>query len=136
MALIVTDEGLKRLLDLLSTGAGLANVRIGLFKNNITPTHSDTLSTYTAADFSGYAVVTPAYAAASVSAHVATMVDAAARNFTHNAGATGNTVYGYYAYDSVGGQSLFAEAFASPQAMVNNGDQIQLTSKFSLTSQY
>lgn len=136
MSLIVSDEGLKRLLDLLTTGAGLANIRIGLFQNNYTPLHTSTLASFTAATFVGYAVVTPAYAAATVAAHVGTTVDAAARNFTCSGTATPNTIYGYYVYDSVAGVSLFAEEFASPQAIANIGDQITLTSQFSLTSQY
>ena len=136
MSLIVSDEGLKRILDLLTTGTGLGNIRIGLYQNNYTPVHTSVLLSFTPATFVGYAVVTPAFAAATVTAHVGTTIDAAARTFTCSGTATTNTIYGYYVYDSVGGVTLFAEEFSSPQTIANIGDQISLTSQFSLTSQY
>lgn len=135
MSLIVPDEGEVRLLDMLTNAVGMSSVRLRLFKNNLTPAQGTVYSDFTEATFSGYASATPAFGAAATVSHKGTITDAASRSFTHNGGATSNTIYGYYVVDTGTSKVLWAERFSPSQALANFGDKITITLAFTLNSE-
>lgn len=109
---------------------------IKLFQNNYIPVAGTVIGDLTEATFSGYA------AQALAGGAVSGMLDASGRavaqwnavTFT-KAGATGNTIYGYYVIDG-SGNLLWAERFDSSIAMNTDGAFIQLTPKFTGMSQF
>jgi hypothetical protein len=102
-----------------------ANLRIGLYQNNVTPGSTTVLADLTAATFSGYAEVTPSAPTPAWSTPNS-RAEAAFANavFTHSSGSTNNTIYGAYIYNATDGKLVAAGAFAAPLTMTNNGDQI------------
>jgi hypothetical protein len=134
MALVVPTEGLIAILDKFTGGGIGANVVIRLYQNNYTPVAGSVLASFTVANFSGYAQVTPAFGAAGIVAGNVQTDDTAARDFTVAAGGVSNTIYGYYVVDTVLGKCLWAERFASAIVMTNVGDQIELTAALTAAS--
>jgi hypothetical protein len=146
MALMVPREGDVQLLaDLLGSGE---NWLLGLFHANITPAETDTASTYTAqeASFTSYARKTltrtvgastwntpvsqspsgsPAWSSRTQVGH--SQYGSAPQTWT--CGATGDTVYGYFAIGATSGKLIFAEAFSTPRT-VANGDTLQVQPVF------
>lgn len=134
VCLIVPEEGQKKLLDMLVGATGFTGVRLRLYKNNYTPVAGSVYSSFTEADFSGYAGVTPSFSAATIVNGKGNIQDSAARDFTHNGGGTANTVYGYYVVESGSTKILWAERFPSPLLMSVGGDKITITLSFSMGS--
>ncbi len=111
--------------ELVANTAGLASCTLRLFKDSgLTPSRSDTASTYTAggveADFSGYSPVGISWQA---DALVGDQVRIPANQivWTKN-GATGNTIYGYFILDS-SGRLVGAKKYDTPVGMNTNGQQ-------------
>jgi len=123
MATVFTDEGEKDVLDVYLATAG---VRVGLFQNNYVPVAGSVLADLTAATFSGYAVGTPVYGAATTVANRANAV-AAALNFDHNGGATANTIYGWYVFNTTTSKLLKANTLGTPVVMDTAGNRITVT---------
>lgn len=136
MPLIVPDEGEVAMLDMLVNGDSFANVRLRLYQNNLTPDQDTVYGDFAVATFSGYGEETPSFGAASIVSHKGKIVDSAERTFVHNGGGTSNTIYGYYVVDSVNNLVLWAERFATPQSMSNNGDLIGITLAFTEDSEF
>lgn len=103
--------------------------RIRLFKNNHTPVNGDTAAAYTEADFSGYSGFQAlTWAAAVINGSVQGEIDATQVTWTHNGGATSNTVYGIYVTDAAD-VLTYAERFPAPVTMASNGDAIPYTAQ-------
>lgn len=137
--LIVCDEGENAIQDAwLATLAG--DVRLSLFKNNVTPTSAFTFASFTKADFTGYGDETPAFGASVTVAGKGTITDTSVRTFIMGVPGTTNTIYGYYVWVDTGTPGseilLWAERFDTPQAMNNNLDEIDITLKFTLDSEF
>lgn len=108
----------------LNVGGGGTNLTLCLYKNNVTPTVTDVLGTYTEATFTGYASVTLLGGTWAVGSGpvIATY---ATQTFTSTANQTLQQIYGYYL--KRGANLVFAERFTDgPYSIVNNGDSISV----------
>lgn len=131
MAGVIVDTGLTTFLDQIRTGT-LNTAKVRLYKNNRTPTQADTPANYTEADFSGYAAQTPTWVAATITSDIA-KITCGTLTFTHSAGATDNSLYGWFLTDS--GNTVLYAAQIDPHApftMSGNGTTYQLTPSITL----
>jgi hypothetical protein len=148
MALLVPREGDVQLLTDLLSGGTLETWSLRLFNSNITPSETDTASTYTAheATFSGYAAKTltrsigastwntPVSQAPSGSPPWSSRTQVGHSQYgsspqTWTCGATGDTIYGYFITGATSGKLICAEAFATPRTLAN-GDTLSVTPVF------
>jgi len=134
MPLKVPDLSERRLLDLL-VGAWSCTVR--LYKNDYTPTDTDTVANYVEADFNGYsAQAAVGWSAATGDGLGRAFTQATQLVYTKAAGGTTNQIYGYYVTDA-GGNLLWAERDPNaPIPMVNTGDQYKVTPRFTFKSEF
>lgn len=132
MALVVPDVAEVLLLAGVITEMGALTLRLN--KNPVTPSDATVLGDFTIADFSGYANASPSMTTPSEISGKGTTIDSAERSFTHNGGGTGNTIYGYYVTDAIGGL-VWAEAFSAPVTMNASGHQIKITLQLTLDSE-
>jgi hypothetical protein len=125
MALNFPDVGENLVLDMIVNKTAAQNLVLKLFKSNTTPAESDTAATYTEADFSGYAAITltgSSWVAASSGSN-----SYAQQTFTHNGGATSNSIYGYFVVQLTSGILLYSERDGSaPFTLANNGDNVKI----------
>jgi hypothetical protein len=128
MALKIPDLGIVYKMTLLQTNFETDALEIHLYQNNYTPTTSSVLADFTAATFDGYIPQTiSGWSSPTVTAHVG-LIQATAVVFTKAAGATPNSIYGYYVTDSGGTTVLWAELFSTgPFAMSATGSTITVT---------
>lgn len=97
MSLTVPNEGELAMLTLLLS----ADLHLGLFKNNLTPSDATVFADLTAADFTGYAEVTLTGGASwTKSAGAPSVATYAPQTFTCLAAGGAQTVYGYYIRDA------------------------------------
>ncbi len=121
-----TNYALQQFADVLvATTDGLWACTLHLFKDSgLTPSRSDTISTYTSlgveADFSGYGAVGIGWQA-DVLVSNQVRIPANQIVWTKN-GAIGNTIYGYFIVDNVG-RLVGAKKYDTPVAMTANGQQ-------------
>jgi len=126
MALNVPDVGENKALEHIVNKTAPETLICHLFKNNITPSDTDILTTFTEAVFGGYASVslTPATWGA---AAAGTITYGAQLTFTCNAAAT-DDIYGYYINQTTSTVLMWAERDASAPFLVrNSGDAVKLT---------
>lgn len=137
MPLIVPDVGEVVLLEAIRTLLNTpASYSLALFQSNTTPTQSSVYGDFTLANFSGYGAATFSdWNAVSTVSNKAKMVTAAQKTFSHNGGATSNTIYGYLYYKISGTVILWAERFTNPITMAASGDVIAVTPAFTLNSE-
>lgn len=126
MALNVPDVGENKILENLTNKTSPENLVLRLFKNNITPSDTDTAGTFTEATFPGYAAITltgATWNAASAGA----ITYSAQQTFTCSGVAT-DDIYGYYITQVTSGVLMWAERDgAAPFAVRNSGDNIKIT---------
>jgi hypothetical protein len=148
MALVVPHDGELQLMNDLLGGGTLEDWQLGLFNANLTPSETDTASTYTAheAVFTNYARKTltrsvsgstwntpvsqppsgsPPWSGRSQVGH--TQYGSAAQSWT--CGATGDTIYGYFILGATSGKLILAEAFATSRTLAS-GDTLSLQPVF------
>jgi len=135
VALVVPDVGEVILLDVMVNGDTLAGFECRLYQNNYTPVQGSVLSDFTVATFSGYAADWTTFGPASTVSNKGKIVATSPVVYVHNGGATSNTIYGYYIVDTVSNQVVWAEKFAAPQAVANNGDTISITLALTMNSE-
>lgn len=126
MALNVPDVGENLILEMIVNKTAAQNLSLRLYKNNITPSDTDTAATYTEATFGGYAAITLTGANwnAAASGSIAYNTQ---QTFTCNAVAT-DDIYGYYVTQVTSGTLLYSERDgAAPFAVRNSGDNIKIT---------
>jgi hypothetical protein len=144
MAFVTSNTGEKLLLDAAVGKVAAANLKLKLFKNDVTPGHESTTATFTEANFTGYAEIT--LTTTSWNAGVAgtgtgtalankASIDYAQQTFTMGVPGTTNTIYGYYITDTAGTTLLGAERFAASQSMALSGDSIKITPKLTLSTE-
>lgn len=132
MALVLVDGGESLALQaFLNKAAQAQELKLRLFTNDKTPAEADVVGGYTEASGFGYAAKDLLGANWSISGTAPTEASYAEQVWTFT-GALGN-VYGYYVTRATGGELLWAERFTDgPYNIVNNGDQIKVTPKFTM----
>lgn len=126
MALNVPDVGENAILEMIVNKTAPQNPVLKLYKNNITPSDTDTDATYTEATFSGYSAITLTGASWN-SAASGSISYGSQQTFTCDASAT-DDIYGYYVVQTTSGILLWSERDASaPFAVRNSGDAIKIT---------
>ena len=130
MALNFPDTGENLSLEMIVNKTAPQNLVLKLFKNNITPSDTDTAATYTEATFTGYSAI-PLTGASWNAASAGTITYSAQQTFTCT-GASADSIYGYYVVQSSSGILLYSERDASaPFAVSNSGDAVKLTPSIS-----
>lgn len=133
MALVCVNVGAQEILRRALNYSATGDVKLKLFQSNTTPGETDTTATYTEATFTGYAEKTLTGASWTVTNADPSEASYAAQTYTSSAGSQNQSVYGYYVTNSAGTVLLWAERFTDgPYTIVNNGDTITVTPKFTL----
>ena len=126
MALNFPDTGENLVLEMLVNKTASQNLVIKLYKNNITPSDTDTAGTYTEATFPGYAAITLTGASWNAAAS-GTITYSAQQSFTCS-GVSTDDIYGYYIVQLGSGILLYSERDgAAPFAVRNSGDAVKIT---------
>lgn len=126
MALNVPDVGENKALENIVNKTAPENLVLRLFKNNITPSDSDTAATYTEAVFPGYAAITLTGATWGA-ASAGTITYGSQQTFTCSGVAT-DDIYGYYVTQVTSGVLMWSERDgAAPFAIRNSGDAVKIT---------
>jgi len=133
MSLKVPNVGELVLLDKLLAAD---DYTLHLYKNNYTPVDGSVIGDFTEADFSGYSGgedITGWSAAVIVAGRAESTGDPIDQ--THNGGATGNTIYGFYVVDS-GGNLCWAERDPNPFVINANGQIYRVEPKFTGVTEF
>lgn len=126
MAISVPDVGENLVLEMIVNKTAAQGLVLKLFQSNTTPAESDTAATYTEATFSGYSSI--ALTGASWGTASGGSIAYAQQTFTHNGGATSNSIYGYFVIQTTSGTLLYSERDgAAPFTLANNGDNVKIT---------
>jgi len=126
MALNFPDVGENLVLEMLVNKTAPQNLLLKLYKNNITPSDTDTAGTYTEAGFPGYAAIT--LTGASWNAAASGVITYSAQQTFTCSGVSTDDVYGYYVVQSASGTLLYSERDpAAPFAVRNSGDAVSIT---------
>lgn len=126
MALNFPDTGENLSLEMITNKTAPQNLLLKLYKNNITPSDTDTAGTYTEATFPGYAAITLTGASWNAAA-AGTITYSAQQTFTCSGVAT-DDIYGYYVVQASSGTLLYSERDgAAPFAIRNSGDAVKIT---------
>jgi len=112
--------------------ASPGNVNLRLYNNNVTPSETDTLSTYTESTASNYTAIVLAGGSWTVSSGSPNGATATYPQVDFNFSAA-DTIYGYFVTTSGGGNLLWAERFSSsPFTLPGSGGTISVTGRISL----
>ena len=126
MALNFPDSGENLVLEMIVNKTAPQNLVLRLYRNNITPSDTDTAGTYTEAVFPGYAAITLTGASWNA-ASGGSIAYGAQQTFTCS-GTSTDDIYGYYVTQASSGTLLYSERDgAAPFAVRNSGDNIKLT---------
>lgn len=127
------SEGLA--LKLIFNNATQYNQTLKLYKNNVTPSATDTASTYTEATFTGYSAINltgSSWTTTSSSSPASNTY--ALQTFTSTAGSQNENEYGYFVIQQTSGLLIYAERFSNgPYNIQNNGDSISITLQVTAT---
>lgn len=127
MAGIVANAGEELALKNFLNHTAPQNQVLKLFVNNVTPAEGDTAASYTEMSTQGYASKALTGTSWTVTPGAPSSASYAQQTWTFDGTGGATTVYGYFVVQAVSGILMFAERFASPPTIVNNGDQIKLT---------
>ena len=126
MALNFPDSGENLVLEMIVNKTAPQNLVLRLYKNNITPSDTDTAGTYTEATFPGYSAITLSGASWNA-ASSGTIAYGSQQTFTCS-GTSTDDLYGYYVTQATSGTLLYSERDANaPFAIRSNGDNIKIT---------
>lgn len=139
MAILVPDVGEVELLKrLLYANSGSENGSLRLFKNNVTPAESDTASTFTVADFTGYSNLTltssqsgSTWAVPTTSSGTTSSTYGTNMGPLTNSGGSAQTVYGAYCVGATSGTLWFSDLFSAARTL-NPSDSITYTPRIEL----
>jgi hypothetical protein len=130
MALVLPNQGETIALEALVGKTAGQNLILKLYKNDITPGETDTESTYTVANFTGYSDQTLTAANWTTTPGSPSDVTYPQCTFTSTAGSQNQPIYGYFLVQQSSGKLVWAERFSDgPYTIVNNGDAIKVTPK-------
>lgn len=125
MALNFPDVGENLALEMITNKTAPQNLVLKLYKNNITPSDTDTAATYTEADFTGYSAIT--LTGASWGSASGGTIAYAQQTFTCS-GASSNSIYGYFVIQTTSTVLLYSERDASaPFTVTVSGDAVKVT---------
>lgn len=127
MAGLVANAGEELALKNFLNHTAPQNQVLKLFVNNVTPAEGDTAASYTEMSTQGYASKALTGTSWTVTPGAPSSASYAQQTWTFDGTGGATTVYGYFVVQAVSGILMFAERFASPPTIVNNGDQIKLT---------
>lgn len=128
MTIVVQNNGEGDALNAFVAKAAATDLILRIFKNNITPSETDTAATYTEADFPGYASVSLVGANWTITEGAPGSAAYAQQTFTRNAGGAAQNVYGIYMTRTTSGRIALAELDPSGVfAINNNGDAYKYT---------
>lgn len=136
MPLVVPDAGELKLLNTMLKLALSTNENqiLKLYKTDVTPSASSAPGSFTEATFTGYAARTLTRStwnsAVTVSNKAESSYGTTPQSWT--CGTTGHTVYGYWV--EAGGTCLWAERFSTSRVLAS-GDVLNITPKFTLSSE-
>ena len=126
MALNVPDVGENKILEALVNKTAPQDLVLKLYKNNVTPSDTDTAATYTEATFPGYAAINLGGASWNAAA-AGSIAYSAQQTFTCSGVAT-DDIYGYFLVQLASGVLIWSERDASaPFAIRVSGDAVKLT---------
>lgn len=140
--LVVPQVGaLELLVQLMTALYTVGNVvKLHLYQSNTIPGPNDTISTYTEADFDGYAAQSLVQlGSAFTNSDGAAEQDFQLLQFLDTGSTTPNTVYGYYVGLKIGAgaeQLIWSERFSSPATMDANGKVIDVAPVFTGVSEF
>jgi hypothetical protein len=133
MTLRVPNVGEVNMLEHIVNKTSPENLILRLFKSNTTPADTDTASTYTEADFTGYTAKTMTGTSWTVTSGDPCSGEYAQQTFASTAGSQNQSVYGYYVTQVSSTELMWSERFTDgPYTIVNNGDEIRITPKITL----
>lgn len=127
MSLLVPNQGEEIALAALLNKTAPQDLTLRLFTNDYTPVETTTEAAVTEASGNGYSAIALTAASWVITPGAPTEAAYPQQTFTFT-GALG-TVYGYYLTQNTSGKLVYAERFASPPNIQNNGDQIKVTLK-------
>ena len=120
--------GELRMLELITNKlATTENLRLKLFKNDITPANGDLVAAYTEADFAGYSDIELLGANWVASGAGPSQLQYPQQSFIANADQTAQTIYGAYTIRATEGILVHTERFATPAVVQSNGDTVKVT---------
>lgn len=126
MALNVPDVGENRILEAAVNKTAPQDLVLKSYKNNITPSDTDTAATYTEAGFPGYSAVNLAGASWG-SASGGSITYGSQQSFTCSGAAT-DDIYGYYLVQLSSGILMWSERDGTaPFAIRVSGDTVKIT---------
>lgn len=126
MALNFPDSGENLVLEMIVNKTAAQNLVIKLYKNNITPSDTDTAATYTEATFPGYSAIT--LTGASWNAAASGTITYSAQQTFSCTGTSTDDIYGYYVVQATSGTLVYSERDANaPLAIRVSGDNIKIT---------
>lgn len=126
MALNFPDSGENLVLEMIVNKTAAQNLVIKLYKNNITPSDTDTAATYTEAAFPGYSAIT--LTGASWNAAASGTITYSAQQTFSCTGTSTDDIYGYYVVQATSGTLVYSERDANaPLAIRVSGDNIKIT---------
>ena len=123
MTLVLPNVGEQLALKLIVNKTTQGNLKLHLFKTNVTPGETDTVTTYTECDAAGYGAITLTGATWTVATDGSGNTTASYPQQTFTFTATQN-VYGYYLTDNAGTTLLYAEAFPSVFPIPSGGGSV------------
>lgn len=144
MAITISNEGEALLLEAMVGKTAAGNLKLKLFVNNYTPTHTDTTASFTEMSTQGYAAITlttTSWNAASAGTGSGTStsnkasISYAQQTYTFDGTGGSTTVYGYYITDNAGTTLVGSEKFSTAKTVVNNGDAIKITPALTLSTE-
>lgn len=130
MTLVVPNVGENLMLAHALNKTAPEDLTLKLYKSNTTPGETDTASTYTEADFTGYSSVSLTGTNWTITNGNPTSAAYSQQTFQSSANQTPQTIYGYFVVGASSGTLYWAERFSSSQVIQNNNDTIKVTPVF------
>ena len=137
MTVVLPDQGESLILQAICNKTAPQDLDLCLFKLPAVasdPGETGTEGSFTAADFTGYAVIQFTAASWTISGTAPTSIDYAQQTFTSSAGSQNQNVHGYYVKQRTSGKLVWYEYFSDgPYNIANNGDTIKVTPHFTMS---
>ena len=113
--------------------AGASDMRLRLFKNDVTVDQGSSIGDFEEADFSGYEQAPLTWGEPYPAGFGYATADAEQVDFLHDGGPVSNVIYGYLIVDSVANKILYGDNFDPPALMEEEGDSVQVEPKLNLS---
>jgi len=130
MSLVVPTPSRDVMLANILNKTPAQNLVLRLYTNDLTPDDDTVAADFVEQSGHGYAAVALDASSWTITNGLATYPQTV---FTFNSAAA--TVYGYYITEVTSGKLKYAERFPTPDQIANNGDEVKVTPKLSMTRQ-